>query len=83
MQFGAILAPARIAVINGAGIGYFMEADVREDIAFGRLVRILEDWTPPLAPLCLYYPSRRNPSAAFRAFIELAREVAAERLKPL
>lgn len=68
---------ARIAVTSGAGIGYFMEADVREDIAAGRLVRILEDWTPPLTPLCIYYPSRRNPSAAFRAFIELAREVAA------
>lgn len=68
---------ARIAVTNGVGIGYFMESDVREDIAAGRLVRILDDWTPPLAPLCVYYPSRRNPSAAFRAFIELAREAAA------
>lgn len=46
---------ARIAVTNGIGVGYLMEADVREDIAAGRLVRILEDWTPPLAPLCLYY----------------------------
>ncbi|MBB4841466.1 DNA-binding transcriptional LysR family regulator [Sphingomonas kyeonggiensis] len=72
---------ARIAVTNGVGIGYFMEADVREDIAAGRLVRILDDWTPPLAPLCVYYPSRRNPSAAFRAFIELTREAAAGRLK--
>ncbi|MFX8797607.1 LysR substrate-binding domain-containing protein, partial [Acinetobacter baumannii] len=43
------------------------------DLAGGRLLRVLEDWTPPLAPLALYYPSRRNPSAAFRAFIDLAR----------
>lgn len=70
---------SRIAVINGVGIGYFMEADVREDIAAGRLVRLLDDWTPPLAPLCLYYSNRRNPSAAFRAFIALARDVAAGR----
>ena len=42
---------ARIAVENGVGIGYFMETDVREDLADGRLVRILEDWTPPLAPV--------------------------------
>jgi DNA-binding transcriptional LysR family regulator len=68
---------SRIAVLEGVGIGFFMEADVHEDIASGRLVRMLEDWTPPLAPLCLYYPSRRNPSAAFKAFIDLAREVAA------
>lgn len=71
---------ARIAVTNGVGIGYFMEADVREDIAAGRLIRILEDWTPPLAPLCLYYSNRRNSSAAFQAFIALARDFAAGRL---
>lgn len=71
---------SRIAATKGVGIGYFMEADVREDIAAGRLVRILEDWTPPLSPLCLYYPTRRNPSAAFKAFIEMARDFAAGRL---
>lgn len=73
---------ARIAALNGVGIGYFMEGDVREDIAAGRLVRILEDWTPPLSPLCLYYANRRNPSAAFQAFIALARDFAAGRLAP-
>lgn len=67
---------ARIAVTNGVGIGYFMETDVRDDIAAGRLVRILDDWTPPLVPLCLYYSNRRNPSAAFQAFIALARNFA-------
>jgi DNA-binding transcriptional LysR family regulator len=67
---------ARIAVLAAVGIGYFMESDVREDIAAGRLVRLLAEWTPPLAPLCLYYPSRRNPPAAVRVFIDLARELA-------
>ncbi|MEO7170231.1 MAG: LysR substrate-binding domain-containing protein [Sphingomonas sp.] len=65
---------SRMAVLDSVGIGFFMESDVREEIANGRLVRVLEDWTPPLAPLALYYPSRRNPSAAFEAFISLARE---------
>jgi len=72
---------SRIAVTHGVGIGYFMETDVRDDIAAGRLVRILEDWTPPLASLCLYYFNRRNPSAAFQAFIALARDFAAGRLE--
>ncbi|NBB23556.1 LysR family transcriptional regulator [Porphyrobacter sp. SLTP] len=67
---------ARIAVLASIGIGHFMESDVREDIAAGKLVRLLEDWTPPLSPLCLYYPSRRNPPAAFRVFVDLARELA-------
>lgn len=71
---------SRIAVTNGMGIGYFMESDVREDITAGRLIRVLEDWTPPLAPLCLYYSNRRNSSAAFQAFIALARDFAAGRL---
>lgn len=63
---------SRIAVLDHVGIGYFMEFDVREDIEAGRLVRVLEDWTPPLAPLCLYYPSKRNHSAAFKALIDMA-----------
>lgn len=66
---------ARIAVLENFGIGFFMEPDVREDIAAGRLVPALEDWTPSLAQLCIYYAGRRNPSAAFRAFVDIAREV--------
>ncbi|CBS86471.1 LysR family transcriptional regulator [Azospirillum lipoferum] len=69
---------ARIAVLEGVGIGFFMESDVRADIEAGRLVRVLEDWTPPRSQLCLYYSGRRNPSAAFRAFIGLARELGAK-----
>lgn len=68
---------ARIAVLEGIGIGFFMESDVREDIAAGRLVRVLGDWTPSLTPLCMYYPGRKNPSAAFRTFVDLAREFTA------
>lgn len=67
---------ARIAAISGVGIGYFMESDVREDMAQGRLVRVLEDWTPPAQPLCLYFANRRNSSAALQAFIALARDLA-------
>lgn len=67
---------SRIAVLDDVGIGYFMESDIREDIEAGRLVRVLEDWTPPLVPLSLYYPSRRNPSAAFKALIGMARQIA-------
>lgn len=69
---------ARTAALEGAGLGFFMEQDVRAEIQAGRLVRVLEDWTPPRPGLCLYYPGRRNSSAAFRAFIGLARELAAQ-----
>ena len=66
---------ARMVVLDHVGIGYFTASDVREDIEAGRLVRVLQDWTPPLARLSLYYPSRRNSSAAFKALIEMARDV--------
>lgn len=64
---------ARTAALAGVGLTLAMESDVRHDIEAGRLVPVLEDWTPTLPPLALYYPSRRNPTAAFNAFIEFAR----------
>lgn len=64
---------ARTAVLASVGLALAMESDVRDDIEAGRLVRVLEDWTPILSPLSLYYPSRRNPTAAFKAFVDFAR----------
>lgn len=64
---------ARTAVLASVGLTLAMESDVRDDVDAGRLVRVLEDWTPDLAPLSLYYPSRRNPTAAFKAFVDFAR----------
>lgn len=65
---------ARRAALEGIGIGFFMEPTVQRDLDEERLVRVLEDWTPPVPGLSLYYPSRRNPSAAHAAFVALARE---------
>lgn len=70
---------ARAAVLDGIGIGCFMEESVAEDVAAGSLVRLLEDWTQPFGALCLYYPGRRNLSAAMRAFLARARELAKNR----
>ncbi|MGT2441078.1 LysR family transcriptional regulator (plasmid) [Bradyrhizobium betae] len=64
---------ARTAALASVGLTLAMESDVRDDIGAGRLIPVLEDWTPTQAPLSLYYPSRRNPTAAFKAFIDFAR----------
>ena len=69
-------AIARTAVLQGAGIGFFIEQDVAADIAAGRLIRLLEDWTPPRPGFSLYYPGRRHPTAGFTAFLTLVREAA-------
>jgi len=60
---------SREAARDGAGIAYVTEHSVREDLASGRLVRALAEWTPPFPGLCLYYPRQRLPSAGLRAFI--------------
>lgn len=67
---------ARAAVLDGAGIGFFIEQDVVDDIAAGRMIRLLPDWTPPRPGFSLYYPGRRNPSAGFAAFLAMVRGMA-------
>ena len=57
------------AALAGAGVIYVIERSVADDIAAGRLVRVLADWTLPFAGVCLYYPRQRLPSAGLAAFI--------------
>ncbi|OLP46683.1 LysR family transcriptional regulator [Rhizobium oryziradicis] len=66
----------KATVVEGLGIGYVIEQDILPHITAGRLIRLLEDWTPPSPGLCLYYPGRRNLSAGMKAFLELARDFA-------
>ncbi len=70
------------AVRAGLALGLLSLWHVREDIAGGRLVRVLEDWTPPFPGICLYYPSRRHAPAGLRAFVELIHETMAREPRP-
>jgi DNA-binding transcriptional LysR family regulator len=58
------------AVLDGAGLAYMFEEHVRQPIAEGRLVRVLEDWCPHYPGFFLYYPSRRQLPTALRAFVD-------------
>lgn len=63
------------AVLEGIGITYTMEEYVRPMIDEGRLVSLLDDFAPPPADgFFLFYPSRRQNSAALQAFIEFLRK---------
>lgn len=65
------------AALAGVGIAWVPENIVGGHIAAGRLVRVLEAWSPAFPGLCLYYPANRHPPAALRLFIEAVREWAA------
>lgn len=61
------------AVQAGFGIGYLPEHLVETAIASGELVLLLDDWSPKFSGYHLYYPSRRQNSAAFRLVIDALR----------
>lgn len=61
------------AALAGAGLAYVTEWAVEAALRERRLVRVLEEWTPPYPGLAFYYPSHRHPSAALRAFLDVVR----------
>jgi DNA-binding transcriptional LysR family regulator len=69
------------AACSGLGLAYLAEWNVAESLTAGRLVRVLEDWTPPFPGHCLYYPGRLHVPAGLRAMVDLIREQTAPRSK--
>jgi DNA-binding transcriptional LysR family regulator len=61
------------AALAGLGLAYVPEGLVQPHINKGRLKRVLEDWCPPYPGYHLYYPSRRQPSAAFTLLVDALR----------
>jgi DNA-binding transcriptional LysR family regulator len=61
------------AALAGFGLAYVPEELAQPHLAKGRLKRALEDWCPPYAGYHLYYPSRRQSSAAFSLLVEALR----------
>jgi DNA-binding transcriptional LysR family regulator len=61
------------AALSGLGLTYLPEGLVQPHITKGRLRGVLEDWCPPYPGYHLYYPSRRQPSAAFALLVDALR----------
>ena len=61
------------AALAGLGLAYVPEGSAQPHLAKGRLKRVLEDWCLPYSGYHLYYPSRRQPSAAFALFVDALR----------
>jgi DNA-binding transcriptional LysR family regulator len=58
------------AVVGGAGLAYLLYDYIASDVDNGRLVTVLDDWTPRLSGFFLYYSSRKQMTPALRAFVE-------------
>jgi len=61
------------AALDGIGIGYTIESYVSTDIARGRLVSLLTDWSPEHHSYYLYYSGRRQLPVPLKVFIAFVR----------
>ena len=59
--------------LAGGGLAYVPEGMVEQHVAKGRLRRVLADWCPPYSGYHLFYPSRRQSSAAFALVVDALR----------
>lgn len=61
------------AALAGHGIAFMVEDHVKDHLAAGTLVRVLDEWCEPFDGYYLYYPSRRQPSPAFSLLLDALR----------
>lgn len=61
--------------LQGVGLVYMNEWDVRDHVAAGRLATVLDDWSPPGEGYFMYYSGRRQVPNGVRHLIELIREL--------
>lgn len=63
------------AAADGLGIAYVPESAARNFLQDGRLTKLLDDWSPLIPGLRLYYPGRRHVPVGLRAFVDLLKEL--------
>lgn len=63
----------RDAAVAGLGVTCLPLPHADRHLKDGALVEVLTGWAPDLPPNHLYYPSRRQPTLAFRAFVDAMR----------
>jgi DNA-binding transcriptional LysR family regulator len=61
------------AALSGYGIAYVPENLVRPHVTEGRLVLLLDEWSPRFSGYHLYYPSRRQMTPALTVIVEALR----------
>ena len=61
------------AALDGFGLSYVPHDVVAPHLGSGRLIQVLEDWSPWFSGFHLYYPSRRQSSPAFALLVDALR----------
>jgi DNA-binding transcriptional LysR family regulator len=61
------------AAIDGVGLAYVAEQEVATHLADGTLLRVLQDWCQPYPGFFIYFPSRRQKTAALSALVSTLR----------
>jgi DNA-binding transcriptional LysR family regulator len=64
----------RVATRQGLGLSQQFEPMVREDLASGRLVTLLDDYAYEGPGFFIYYPAREQMPPKLRAFVDFLRE---------
>ena len=70
------------AALAGHGLAYIPEEMAEPYLAKGRLKRVLGDWCQPYSGYHLFYPSRRQSSAAFNLVVEASTPPKLRHAKP-
>lgn len=55
----------------GLGLAYCLEEEVTQKVAQGKLVTVLEPWSPTFAGFYLFYPSRHQLGSGLRILIDM------------
>ena len=61
----------RQLTLGGLGIGFLPPMLAHADLAAGRLIRVLPNWSTVSLPIYAVYPSRRHLAQKVRAFVDL------------
>ena len=59
--------------IDGVGLAFVADQEIASELADGRLLRVLQDWCQPYPGFFIYYPSRRQQTAALSALVSILR----------
>ena len=59
--------------LQGVGLAFVAEHEVAPYLEKGRLMRVLQDWCQPFPGFFIFYPSRRQQTAALTALVSVLR----------